>query len=62
VAADGTVTSIALVNSSGEPGFQALAEAGMRAARQASPFRIPSRFAPMYSDWRSIVVQVNPPD
>jgi colicin import membrane protein len=62
IAADGTVVSVALINSSGDPGFQALADAGIRAARQASPLRIPARFTPMYSDWRSVVVQLNPPE
>jgi colicin import membrane protein len=51
-----------LTNSSGDPAFRALAESGMRAIRQCAPFRIPSRFAPMYSDWRSTVVQLNPDD
>jgi colicin import membrane protein len=62
IGADGTVVSVALINSSGDPGFQALADAGIRAARQASPLRIPARFTPMYSDWRSVVVQLNPPE
>ncbi len=62
IAADGSVVSVALINSSGDPGFQALADAGIRAARQASPLRIPARFTPMYSDWRSVVVQLNPPE
>jgi colicin import membrane protein len=51
-----------LVNSSGDPTFRALADSGMRAIRQCAPFRIPARFAATYSDWRSIVVQLNPAD
>jgi colicin import membrane protein len=51
-----------LVNSSGDPLFRAVAESGMRAIRQCSPFRIPARFAPMYGDWRSTIVQLNPDD
>jgi colicin import membrane protein len=51
-----------LINSSSDPNFRALADSGMRAIRQCSPFRIPQRFAPTYDDWRSIAVQLNPDD
>jgi colicin import membrane protein len=59
--ADGTLGATpALINSSGDPAFRPLADSGMRAIRQCSPFRIPARFAPTYNDWRSIVVQLDP--
>jgi hypothetical protein len=51
-----------LVNSSGDPLFRAVADSGMRAIRQCAPFRIPARFQPMYGDWRSTIVQLNPED
>ncbi|MFM9973371.1 MAG: cell envelope integrity protein TolA, partial [Beijerinckiaceae bacterium] len=51
-----------LTNASGDPNFRALAESGMRAIRQCSPFRIPSRFAATHNDWRSTIVQLNPED
>jgi colicin import membrane protein len=51
-----------LINASADPNFRALAESGMRAIRQCSPFRIPQRFAPTYDDWRNISVQLNPDD
>ncbi len=61
--ADGSLNGApVLINSSGDPSFRALAESGMRAIRQCSPFRIPQRFAPTYNDWRSIAVQLNPDD
>jgi colicin import membrane protein len=59
--ADGTLGATpALINASGDPAFRPLADSGMRAIRQCSPFRIPARFAPTYNDWRSIVVQLDP--
>jgi colicin import membrane protein len=51
-----------LINASGDPTFRAVADSGMRAIRQCSPFRIPARFAPTHGDWRSIIVQLNPDD
>jgi colicin import membrane protein len=51
-----------LINASGDPTFRAVADSGMRAIRQCSPFRIPARFQPTYADWRSTVVQLNPDD
>ncbi len=61
--ADGSLNGApVLVNSSGDPNFRALADSGMRAIRQCSPFRIPQRFAPTYNDWRTIAVQLNPDD
>jgi colicin import membrane protein len=51
-----------LINSSGDPTFRAIADSGIRAIRQCSPFRIPARFQPTYNDWRSTVVQLNPDD
>jgi colicin import membrane protein len=61
--ADGSLQGTpALVNSSGDPNFRALADSGMRAIRQCAPFRIPSRFASTHGDWRSTVVQLNPED
>lgn len=51
-----------LINSSGDPLFRAVADSGMRAIRQCSPFRIPARFQPTYNDWRSTIVQLNPDD
>jgi colicin import membrane protein len=51
-----------LINSSGDPQFRAVADSGMRAIRQCSPFRIPARFQPTYNDWRSTIVQLNPDD
>jgi colicin import membrane protein len=62
LAADGAVQSVSLTNPSADPAFRALADAGMRAIRQASPFRIPARYSPMFSDWRDVVVQINPPE
>jgi colicin import membrane protein len=62
LAADGTVQNVTLTNANADPAFRALAEAGMRAIRQASPFRIPARYNPMFSDWRDVVVQINPPE
>ncbi|MGL5114940.1 MAG: cell envelope integrity protein TolA [Beijerinckiaceae bacterium] len=62
LAADGAVQSVSLTNASADPAFRALADAGMRAIRQASPFRIPTRYSPMFSDWRDVVVQINPPE
>jgi colicin import membrane protein len=61
--ADGSLNGApVLINSAGDPNFRALADSGMRAIRQCSPFRIPQRFAPTYNDWRSIAVQLNPED
>ena len=61
--ADGSLSGTpTLVNSSGDPNFRALADSGMRAIRQCSPFRIPARFAPTFNDWRSVNVQLNPDD
>ncbi|MGL4243338.1 MAG: cell envelope integrity protein TolA [Beijerinckiaceae bacterium] len=51
-----------LINASGDPLFRAVADSGMRAIRQCSPFRIPARFQPMYGDWKSTIVQLNPDD
>jgi colicin import membrane protein len=51
-----------LTNSSGDPTFRALADSGMRAIRQCSPFKIPARFQSTYSDWRSLLVQLTPAD
>jgi colicin import membrane protein len=60
---DGSLASQpVLINSSGDPLFRAVADSGMRAIRQCSPFRIPARFQPTYNDWRSITVQLNPDD
>jgi colicin import membrane protein len=61
--ADGSLSGApTLVNSSGDPNFRALADSGMRAIRQCSPFRIPARFAPTFNDWRTVNVQLNPDD
>jgi colicin import membrane protein len=61
--ADGSLQGApVLTNTSGDPTFRALAESGMRAIRQCSPFKIPARFAATHSDWRSTVVQLNPED
>jgi colicin import membrane protein len=61
--ADGSLQGApVLVNSSGDANFRALAESGMRAIRQCSPFRIPARFAATHGDWRSTIVQLNPED
>ncbi len=58
---DGSLgASPALVNTSNEPGFQALADSGMRAIRQCAPLRIPARYAAMYDDWRSNIVRLDP--
>ncbi len=58
---DGSLASPpVLVNSSGEPTFRAVADSGMRAIRQCSPFRIPARFQATFADWRSTIVQLNP--
>lgn len=60
---DGSLAATpALINSSGDPQFRAVADSGMRAIRQCSPFRIPARFQPTYNDWRSTIVQLNPDD
>jgi colicin import membrane protein len=61
--ADGSLAGVPiLTNSSGDPNFRALAESGMRAIRQCAPYRIAAKFAPAYDDWRSINIQLNPPD
>jgi colicin import membrane protein len=61
--ADGSLSGTpTLINSSGDPNFRALADSGMRAIRQCSPFRIPARFAPTFNDWRTVNVQLNPDD
>jgi colicin import membrane protein len=60
---DGSLASQpVLINAAGDPTFRAVAESGMRAIRQCSPFRIPARFQPTYADWRSTIVQLNPDD
>jgi colicin import membrane protein len=61
--ADGSLGATpVLINNSGDPNFRALAESGMRAIRQCAPFRIPSRYAATYDDWRQLAVQLNPDD
>jgi colicin import membrane protein len=51
-----------LTNSSGEPNFRAVAESGMRAIRQCSPYRIPAKYAQYFDDWKNINVRLDPSD
>jgi colicin import membrane protein len=60
---DGSLAGVpVLVNGSSDPSFRALAESGIRAMRQCAPLRIPARFAPTYDEWRSLVVNLEPPE
>ena len=61
--ADGSIAGTpALLNSSGDPNFRPVAESGIRALRQCGPYKIPSRFAPFHSDWKTLNVQLDPSD
>lgn len=52
----------ALVNSSGDPAFRAIADSGMRAIRACAPYRIPGKFADTFEDWKNITVKLDPSD
>jgi colicin import membrane protein len=60
---DGSMSAMpVLTNASGDPAFRAVADSGMRAIRQCSPFRIPARFAPKYESWKSLLIRLDPAD
>ncbi|HRK25584.1 MAG TPA: cell envelope integrity protein TolA, partial [Beijerinckiaceae bacterium] len=52
----------ALVNNSADPAFRAIADSGMRAIRACAPYRIPSKFADKFEDWKTITVKLDPSD
>jgi colicin import membrane protein len=52
----------AVINSSPDPLFRAVADSATRAARRCSPLRIPAQFQPYYQDWKDLVVNFDPRD
>lgn len=60
---DGSLAaSPAVINTSSDPLFPAVAESATRATRRCSPLRIPAQFAPYYQDWKDLVVNFDPRD
>ncbi len=52
----------ALVNTSADPAFRAIADSGMRAIRACAPYRIPAKFADSFQDWKTVTVKLDPSD
>jgi colicin import membrane protein len=52
----------AVINSSADPLFRAVADSATRATRRCSPLRIPAQFQPYYQDWKDLVVNFDPRD
>lgn len=60
---DGSLAATpAVVNSSSDPLFSAIAESATRATRRCAPLRIPAQFAPYYQDWKELKVNFDPRD
>jgi colicin import membrane protein len=52
----------AVINSSADPLFRAVADSATRATKRCSPLRIPAQFQPYYQDWKDLVVNFDPRD
>jgi colicin import membrane protein len=55
---DGTLTrEPTVLQAGGSSTDRAVADAALRAVRRCAPFRVPSQYAPYYTDWKTLNVQ-----
>ena len=60
---DGTLFGAPILqNSSAEPAFRVLAEAGIRALRQCQPYKVPDRFMSAFEQWKVTTIFISRPD